>query len=341
MSAPPAGAPVATATAIVLPLAGVGVAGHRLADGKLLWTHPLNAERSLTADDDRVYVASGEAIHALDATTGHVAWLAPAGGPVTAPPLAHAGWVIAATAGEVLAIRASDGAVQWKRSIGPVDDFRPAIDGDLLVVPVADGRIVAINLPNGEVRWECDLGSPPTEPLVIDGRIYVGTQGKQFIVLHASNGRTDYRWDVGALLRGRAALDERHVFFAAFDNTLWALDRGNGAQKWRKPLTYRPASGPVLVGGAVVVPGYVASLPAFNPRTGESAGQITFADRLATLPLFLARDGELPLAIGITGNLENKWAIWTLEPSPVPSLPVQPLKVLPGEAVPLPQVPSG
>ena len=340
IAAPPAGAPVLTATTIVIPLAPTGIAGHRLTDGELIWNSELTAERSLTADADRVYVASGEAIHALDGVTGIVAWRAPVGGPVTSPPLAHGGWVIAATAGDVLAIRAADGAVQWKRSVGPVDDFRPAIDGDLLVVPVADGRIIALTLSNGEVRWECDLGSPPTEPFVIDGRVYVGTQGKQFIVLHASNGRTEYRWAVGALLRGRAAVDERHVYFAAYDNTVWALDRGNGAQRWRKALVYRPAAGPVLVRGVVIVPGYVASLPGFNPRTGDAAGQIAFADRLASLPVFVTRQDEPPVAIGITGNLENKWAIWTLEPSPLPSLAIDPITALPGETLPAPSIVS-
>ena len=58
----------------------------------------VRAEQPLAADDERVYVAAGEPIHALNAANGRVTWRAPLGATLTAPALAHGGWVVAAAA---------------------------------------------------------------------------------------------------------------------------------------------------------------------------------------------------------------------------------------------------
>ncbi|MGH9374155.1 MAG: PQQ-binding-like beta-propeller repeat protein [Vicinamibacterales bacterium] len=334
LDAAPIGAPVVAGSSVVLPLTTESIAAHRLSDGEPLWIVPLPAEQSLAGDSARVYVASGDAIHALDAATGAVAWRSPAGEPLTAPPLAHAGWVIGAAAGDVLAIRASDGAVVWRKHVGPVE-FRPTLDGDLLVVSVTDGRVVALDLPTGEVRWEAPLGSAPVEPFVIGGRVYVGAEDKKLFTLDASSGRILSRWLVGALPRGRAAVDDRHVYFTAMDNVLWAIDRGDGAIEWRKGLEYRPAAGPVLVGSAVVVPGDVKSLPAFNAQTGKQAGEVGFPELLSTVPLFIQGPDETPLVLGITGSLANKWMMTMMGPSPSRGLKLEPLTALPGAVVPV------
>lgn len=329
----PAGAPVCAADLVVYPRGPGGVAAHRLADGAPAWTVDLVPNQPLAADDERVYVAAGEAIHALHTATGALAWRAAAAGPLTAPPLAHAGWVVAAAAGDLLGIRAADGQVLWRTHVGPVE-FRPAIDGPLLVASVADGRLVALQMENGTVVWDQGLGSAPTEPFVVGGRVYVGTEDKRFLTLHADSGRVESRRAVGALLRGRAAIDERHVYFAAMDNTLWATDRRDGAIEWRKGLAYRPGGGPVLLGSLIVVPAQERALPAFSARDGADAGEIAFPARLAALPV-LAQDAlGATIAIGITGSLEDRWLLTMLKPSPYGRLPVSPLSALPGEAVP-------
>ncbi len=328
-------------TAVVLPLEGQGsdahayVSAHDYRNGDELWSSEIAPEQPLAADAERVYVASGELIHALHAQTGAVAWRVPTGGPATAPPVAHAGWVIAAAAGDVLAIRATDGAVIWRKHFGPVE-FPSAIDGDLLVVPVSDGRALGVDLLSGEIRWEQPLGSAPLEPRVAGGRVYLATARKTFLRMHASSGRLEPHLRVGALVRGRAAVDDRHVYFAGLDNTLWAIDRGDGAIEWRKGISYRPAAGPVLLAGFVIVPGTdVKALPAYIARNGTPAGEIAFPEMLSRVPLLgMAADGSA-FALGITGSLANKWKLTLMGPSPRPNLTVEPLKALPGEVIAL------
>ena len=332
-SAPPSGAPVLAGTSVVVPLSTGAIAAHALRDGALIWSTELRAEQSLTADADHVYVASGEAIHALNAANGRVAWRAPVGAKLTAPPLAHGGWVIAAAAGELIAMRAADGTVVWRQKVGPVE-FRPSIDGELLVASIVDGHIAALDVRDGKALWKKALGASPGEIVVLGGRVYVGTKDRYLYVLIASSGRIQDHRPIAADVIGRVAVTDQLVYFATLANTVNAVRRRDGALTWHKGVMYRPGSGPVVVGDAVIVPGYVeAPLPAFAAATGAAAGAVSFGGALVALPLFTKLPDGRNAAIGLTGGLENRWMVTLQTPAVVPDLPVQPLTVLPGVAV--------
>jgi outer membrane protein assembly factor BamB len=323
----------------VVPLQTGRLTAHRINDGDVIWTTDLTPEQPLAADDHQVYVASGEHLHAIDATTGAIAWRFAAGGPLTAPPVARGGWVLAAVGGELVALRSSDGALVWREPLGAIE-FRPALDGDLLIVPLVEGFVVALDLEDGQEQWKQTLGSAPGEPFVIGDRVYVGTQDKSFYTLFASDGRIASRSSVGAVVRGRATVDNRHVYFAAMDNMLRAVSRRTGNLQWKQGLPYRPAAGPVLIGTVVLVPGYIDKpLPVFDAATGASAGSVPFPATLIALPVLTQLSDGTPVIIGVTGNLDNKIMVSMFEPKLVAAIAVQPLTVLPGEVVPLPPVP--
>lgn len=336
-AAPPSGAPVVSGTSLVVPLRTGVITAHSMTDGAVRWTVPLAAAKPLAADDQRVYVADGEMLHALSAADGKVAWRVVAGRPMTAPPLAHAGWVLLAAAGDLIAIRAEDGAVVWRMTLGPIE-FPPSLDGDLLAVSLVDGRVIALDLEDGSERWTKNLYSSPGEPFVVGERVYVGTQDKTFYVLYASSGRVEDHRPIGSQVRGRVAVDDERVYMAGLDNMLRAVRRRGGALLWQKSLVYRPAAGPVLIGETVVVPGYVETpLPVFAVATGAQAGALGFDGSLVALPVFTSLEDGRFAVIGITGGLENKWTISLRTPPLVHPIAAQPLTVLPGEQVPLPQ----
>ena len=337
--APPSAAPIIAGTSLVVPLRNGVVIAHSLSDGAVRWTASIAAAKPLAADEDRVYVAEGELIHALSASDGTVAWRAVAGRPITAPPLAHAGWVVVAAAGDLIAIRAADGEVLWRKPLGPIE-FPPSLDGELLIVSLVAGRVVALNLKDGSERWTTDLKSSPGEPFVIGDRVYVGTQNKYFYVLFASSGRVQDHRPIGTQLRGRVAVDDEQVYMAGLDNMLRVVRRRGGAQLWQQGLVYRPAAGPVLIGKAVVVPGYVETpLPVFAIAGGAPAGALGFDGSLVALPVFMTLPDDRLAVAGMTGDLKNKWTI-SLRASPlIRPIELQPLTALPGEPVPLPQIP--
>ena len=316
---------------MIVALQPAGVVALHLGDGSLVWRADVSAARPIAADDERVYVPTGRRIQALELKTGRPVWNTDTGA-LTAPPLVHAGWLIAATPGAVGAFRAADGAAVWRRESGPIE-MRPAIDGDLLFLPLMDRRVVALELPSGNPRWETPLGGEPGEPLAIGGKVYVTAADKRFYALDADSGDVDWPMRIGAAPRGRAAADDAHVYLVAMDNILRALDRGNGAIEWKKSLPYRPSAGPVLVGGALLIPGAVTTLPTFAPD-GAALTPVTFPATPVGISNVLQGANGYPAIAAVTGDLEHPWTLWLLESSvDPPPIPLADLAALPGTTI--------
>jgi len=319
IAASPAAPPVVEGDQIFVVLQSGVVASRRLSDGTESWHASLRSDQPVAADEGRIYVAAGKAIHALKAADGSPAWIAPSGA-VTAPLLAHAGWLIAATASGLTAFRSSDGTKVWTRDTS-AQHVRPTIEGDNLYVPLDDGHLLALDLATGANRWVKHFKGAPSEVLAFSDRIYVGSADKWFYCFDAADGAREWRSRIGALLRGRPAADDKRVFVTSMDNTLRAYDRRSGAQRWHPSVPYRPTTGPVLVESVVVVPGNSAELRAFEAATGKPAGQITLGEKLARPPAF-GRSGDAVVMTAFTGDLTNDWKlVLTAPPVPAPSVP--------------------
>lgn len=333
LSAPPAGAPIIAGGLIVVALQPEGVVALHVATGLEAWRAPVAADRPIAADGDRVYVPARGEIRALELATGQPVWKVETGN-LTAPPLVHAGWLIVATPGAVSAFRAADGSTVWRRESGTIE-MRPAIDGDLLFLPLLDRRVMALDLLSGGTRWETRLGGEPGEPLSVGGKVYVTAADKRFYALDAESGEVEWPMRLGAAPRGRAAADEDHVYLVAMDNVLRALDRGDGAIEWQKSLPYRPSAGPVLVGGALLVPGAVTTLPAFG-GDGAALTPLTFPATLVAVSNVVVGANGYPALGVVTGDLEHPWTFWLLESSLDPApIPLVELSALPGATIPI------
>lgn len=308
------------------------LSARSLADGRELWTARVEVEGTPAATDDVVIVPTRSSIEAFSAAGGEQVWSAPVG-PLTAPPLVAGGWLIVASPGLLTALRASDGVQVWSRAFTAVEQ-RPAAEGTTLYVSSVDGRLIALEIATGSSVWETRVGQGPTEPLALADRVYVGTVGREFVCLRAANGREDWRVWVGAGVRGAAAADADHVYFVALDNLLRALDRINGAARWKADLRYRPLSGPVVTGTRVTVPGMDTRLRAFDTRSGSAAGELVLPNALPMAPGFLV-SAAAALLVAVSGSPEGRWVLTASAP-PLPQLEVAPLTVLPGTAAPLP-----
>jgi outer membrane protein assembly factor BamB len=279
---------------------------HDLSDGRTLWRASMIPDQQVAIDDQHVYVAAGEAIHALSVENGAAAWHAPTG-TLTAPPVAKDGWVIVTPSRRIVALRAADGTVVWSRDNALQRD-RVTIAGDLLIVPLRTGFVQALDLRTGQTRWERQVGGFPAESLVVGDRVYVGATDKKFYCLKLSNGEIDWRWNVGAEIRGAAAADAERVYFAGLDNVVRAVDRISGVQRWQQGVPFRPFMGPGAAGGAVLVAGPVPDVRLLNPLTGVESGKLSFPDPLAIAPAV----GEINFSVaaaGITGGLNESWKL--------------------------------
>ena len=319
ISANPAAPPVIDGDKVFVVLESGAVQAHRITDGTTAWKVDLRSEFPVAADGERVFVAAGEAIHALNAADGLEAWLAPAGN-ITIPPVAHAGWVIASTEKALTAYRASDGTKVWSREVG-TQHVIPSIEANNLYVPLDDGRLLALDLQTGADGWVRRLTGPLSEVLALPERVYVRSGDKHLYCFRAGDGQREWRFLFGALVRGRPAADEQRIYVTAMDNTVRAYRRSNGELLWHPALPFRPTTGPELTDSVVIVSGSAAELRSFDVATEQPAGNITLEDSLAMPPAF-ARSGNAAVMAALTGSLKSQWRlVLTGPPAPAAETP--------------------
>lgn len=134
--------------------------------------------------DGRVYVGLGlegdpdpGTIHVLDARTGADVWSFAIG----SVEQVHVGAVGdgrvfgVSTDATVIALAAADGRVLWTIETGSPNGALAGLAGDSLFVSSGDGSIRSIDVADGSVRWTYEVAGDPTIPVVIDGRVFVGT----------------------------------------------------------------------------------------------------------------------------------------------------------------------
>jgi len=319
ISASPAAAPVIGKDKIFVVLQSGAIEARRLADGTVAWKVELRSELPVALDGDRIFVAAGEAIHALKDADGSEEWLAPAGS-VMAPVLAHAGWVLAATDKGLTAYRAADGTKVWSRELGN-QRVTPTIEGDNLYVPLEDGRLVALDLPTGADKWVRHLTGPLSEVLAVPDRVYVRSADKHLYCYRANDGERDWRILFGAIIRGRPAADDKRIYVTSMDNTVRAYRRSNGELLWHPAVPFRPTGGPELLDSVVIVSGNAPELRAFDASTGRPVGQITLDEPLAMPPAF-GRSADAVVMTAFTGTLTGQWKlVLTAPPAPAPATP--------------------
>lgn len=317
IAAAPARSPILAGQHIVVAYLPGVIVVHRASDGEQVWKTDLNPEQRLAADETMLFVASGEAVHALRLTDGAPAWRAPTG-TLTAPLLVAGGWVIAANATKLIALRAADGTAVWTID-APAQREGAAISGETLFVPSNDGYVRARSLKSGTAIWEQRLGGQPGEPVVIGNDVLVSGTDKALYKLSVASGHVSWRNRVGASIRGPAATDGERVFIAALDNMIRAYDLGDGELKWQVGLPFRPLTGPVVAGGTVFITSPGTDIKMLRALNGTQAGNISFPAKLAITPDM--RESEFGVAIAaVTGGLEESWNL--LITRPVRALPV-------------------
>lgn len=186
-----AGGPVQRSPAIVDGIAYVGVLGGRVtafdaATGTIHWTTELGAGEVLTpaVTGGVVYVARGpldlrepREVVALNAANGFVRWR------WSSPTVERI--FIAAVADDAVFVGSEDHNVYrldeatgtgglFFATEGSVDRLGAIADGTLYISS-ADRHLYAIDPVSGVLKWKLEVEGTPTVPVVIDGRVFVGT----------------------------------------------------------------------------------------------------------------------------------------------------------------------
>ena len=200
-----------------------------LQTGKLVWSVECPMTSPPAAGDASVFSGRDGTVEARDQLDGKLRWQATVEGRIDSL-YWDTGWLIASTdKGAVLAIRAADGEVLWRRDLGAGLQAAPAPAADRLYLAVKNGALMALELKTGQPVWTVQLDQPASGILALADRLYVGSLDKKFYCLSASKGHVEWIWPTGGSVIGVPAIDTKRVYFVSLDNVLRALDRNNGS----------------------------------------------------------------------------------------------------------------
>ena len=258
-----------------------------LQSGETVWSVEQPADQSPVTGEQLVVVADGALLTARRTGDGVAHWTRSFEASVAGPLFVEAGWVVAATTtGDLLALRGVDGAEVWRQPLGATPTARPSLAGEHLYVPLDDGRVVALALATGALLWESPFTGQP-QGILPRGALFVGSTDHHLYRLALADGDHDWYWRTGGDIIGAPAVDDERVYFTARDNVLRALDRRNGARRWRTFLEYRPTSGPILAGSILLVSGVSEFAYFFDTETGSAAGRYEAPGELAAPPYLI------------------------------------------------------
>jgi len=308
-----------------VPLKGGELIAVSLEDGRVRWKVELETAFTPATGDGFAFAARDSLVMAFEDRTGATAWRTLVGGELAGPVYFDAGLLVATKSdGELVALRGQDGGVVWRQALGAPLAVRPSAFGDRLYVGLNDGRVLALNRETGASLWTFSVGEAVTGMLALDDQVVVGTRGNRVYSFQPDRAHVRWQWRVGADVAGAPVADEDRIYFAALDNVLRALDRGNGNLRWTAHLPSRPSGGPLRTGDVVIVPTNSANIGAYLAETGKESFTIKAAGEVGGVPFL--RETPRPtaprlIAMSREGSLQGFAPRHEPPPTPLDSLP--------------------
>ncbi|MEM9043376.1 MAG: PQQ-binding-like beta-propeller repeat protein [Pseudomonadota bacterium] len=313
--------PIVAGGAVVTLDAASQVSAFDAASGSLRWEVDLTPEEEdgeegfgggLAAEGETVFVSTGFGeITALSLSGGETIWQQKFSAPFRAAPSVANGIVVAvARDDQAYAMRAATGELLWRNQgvsadAGILGGSTAAIAGGLVVLPYSSGELLALDVGTGRSVWSAvltggrrglarssitDITGDPTVagPFVLaanqSGRLVAidGRSGTR--VWTRSLGATKPLWPVEDTLFMMSDLAELHRVNLRDGATLWItpLPAFEDEEDLEDPITY---SGPIAVGGKVIVTDSLGNLWSFDPVTGEGGITLDLPDGASIGPV--------------------------------------------------------
>jgi eukaryotic-like serine/threonine-protein kinase len=172
--------------------------------------------------------------------------------------------------GNVYALDAKTGIVQWSFETKDIVHASPAIANDTVYVGSWDSYLYALNAETGQEKWRFKTGEDPvvhnqvgfqSSPAVSDGTVYVGCRDGHVYAVDAATGKK--KWDYStsqSWVNGTPALRDGVVYVGTSDtHRFHALDAKTG----RLLFTFDAQA---LIFGSAALAGHLAYVGAFNGR---------------------------------------------------------------------------
>jgi outer membrane protein assembly factor BamB len=131
-------------------------------------------------------------------------------------------------------LRASDGDVEWRDSLGTDQVFSTAAVGDGVVYVGAQNAIHAFATGDGAPVWTTGLGGQPSPALTLSRRVvYGGASDGKVYALSASDGKILWSTATGGSISSPVAAAGSQVYARSDDGYFYAFNATTGAIAWK------------------------------------------------------------------------------------------------------------
>ena len=268
----------------------------------------------------------GEAV-AMNPSSGEILWRQKLDAPVRAAPTVSNGLAyVVSRNDQAYAIDLKNGRIRWRVAgidpdAGVVGGASPAAANGLVVIPFASGEVVGAVARNGRRAWtsaitggrrgtvRARLPDITGDPVISGDTVYVANQSGRLVALDRRSG--EQKWGVNDGSLAPALPIGGSVFFVTDEAKLKRLDASTGEVLWSVDLPHfedeekRKSvylhSGPVMVGGRILIASSDGAIRTFDPKSGAEAGSVALGGNgAASQPAFangrvyvVSRDGTL------------------------------------------------
>ena len=221
-------------------------------------------------------------------------WQTRLNGQVYASPVVHEGIAYIGSSGGVFnAVDTRDGSLLWAFATGAPIFGAAAVSADVVLFACDNGMLFKLDRATGKELWRYDLGDADVarvlphpsvfawqwqaaQPLLADGRVYVGAADGGFHAIDAESGKRAWRFDTRGAIRGGAAIGGERVVFGSADGFVYALDRSSGKEAWRFDSGAEVDTTPVLHEGRVLIGNRGVGLYSLDAASGEQQWRLFF-----------------------------------------------------------------
>jgi outer membrane protein assembly factor BamB len=201
---------------------------------------------------------------------------------------------VGSASGWFQALRASNGAVRWRKQIGSVSSA-PLVLGTTLFVGTNDGTLVCLDAQTGVEKWRYQSRGPiQQQPVATADLIVFSNEADEVIAVDSISGKFKWRYKGETpeeyTLRGHAgvAADGELIYTGFSNGTLAALRRDTGSIAWSTSLKgdadrfMDVDATPIIIEGTLYASSSSGGVYALDKATGLVKWRVPFWD--VTIP---------------------------------------------------------
>jgi eukaryotic-like serine/threonine-protein kinase len=203
----------------------------------------------------------------------------------------------------------------------------PVVWNGVVYFGSGDGNVYALNAATGALNWKFKTGDVlHASPAIANSTVFIGSWDSYFYALDAATGNEKWRFKTGddpdthnqVGIQSSAAVVDGAVYFGSRDSNLYALDAGTGQKKWAFPTKGSwVITSPAVRNGKVY---FATSDSGLFYELDAKSGSVVFSLGFQGWPTFSspAIAGDV-LYIGSTSgrlnaiDLKNQKIAWTFE----------------------------